>query len=184
MKPAAPEPLALDYSAIAALAETIAQKTGIRTLPDFSPLVQGMGGSIARVPPSRWAAPDALSLLVRGPRDFVVYLAESPSLVERLLLATAIGQYFLHAQEGRRPSGFPRFAKTQTSLEGLWFGMSIVIPDAPFALAESRQELDDETVARLFGVPTALIALKRKLLDSERARQRAVRAAPASEAAA
>ena len=143
-----------------------------------------MGGSIARVPSTRWLAPDALCLLVRGPRDFVVYLAESPSPVERLLLATAIGQYFLHAQEGRRPTAFPRFAKDQTSLEGLWFGMAIIIPDAPFSLAETRDELDDDTVAGLFNVPQPLIALKRRLLESERSCQRTVSSVPTSEPAA
>lgn len=165
-----PQALGLNYGSLVALVETIAQKTALRTLATFDPLIIGMGGQVTHVPAVQWSSPKSNFLEVRGPRDFTVYLSSDVSSLHRMLLACALGHYILHTREGRLPTAFARFAKDAATLEGLWFGMSVVIPDEPFALAEARGGLDDSLVAELFKVPVELIALKRKLVSSAQAR--------------
>lgn len=173
MKLPTPEPLGLNYRKIAEVAETIAQSTSLRTLDNFGPILKGMGGRVARVAPAQWTSSNSLILEVSGPRDFVAYLSSEPSALDRMLLACCLGHYLLHAREGKLPAAFKRFAKDQVSLEGLWFGMALVIPDGPFALAEATKsvDLDDELIAKLFRVPAELLRLKRKLLASAAARE-------------
>ena len=165
MELAKPTPLGWDYASVAAVAETIASQTGMRTLADFAPLLMGMGAKIERSEAAAWASPHALSLRVEGPRDFTVWLPKEPSGFDRLFLATALGHYLLHAQEGRAPTEFGRFDKGQWSLEGLWFGMALVIPDAVFAQAQASG-MDDHDVASMLRLPTELLGLKRRLAAS------------------
>ena len=162
------EPLGLDYDSVSALAETISKETGLRSVGNLEPLISAMGGAIARTSLAEWSAADALAVDVRGLRDFTVFLGSEPTPLDRLLIASALGHYILHAQEGRRPASFRRFAKDGCSVEALWFGMSIVIPDGPFAIAEASDTFNDAMLAEMFKAPEQLIALKRKLRATSR----------------
>lgn len=170
MSIANPPALGLEYSAIVEVVDKISAHTGLRTVDDFEALLRAMGGKVERLSGPQWAAADAISLLVGGPKNFVAYLPPSPTPLDRMLLACALGHYVLHSQEGRSPTKIHRFCKDQTSLEGLWFGMSVVIPDSAFDVAQATADLDDAIVARLFNVPPQLIGLKRKLVASAQSR--------------
>ena len=166
--------LQLSYETIAEMADVIAKSTGIRSIGDFEPIVTGMGGKVERVGAKAWSSPAAPSLDVKGPKNFTAYLSQGEPALDRLLLACALGHYILHSAEGRRPQIFKRFAKDARSVEALWFGMSIIIADEAFALAEQHGDLDDIVVAGLFQTTPELIALKRKLrLAARKARERA-----------
>jgi hypothetical protein len=162
MELAKPAPLGWDYASVAAVADTIALKTGLRSLADFEPLLLGMGGRAERVPPSIWARPDALAARVDGPKNFVAFLPQAASGFDRLFFATTLGHYLLHSKEGREPMEFARFAKGQWSLEGLWFGMALTVPDIEFAQAQAEGVEDAQLAAKLW-VPPELLALKRRL---------------------
>ena len=132
-----PFPLGLDYSAVVFIVDKISSQTGLRAIQDFETLLAEMGGLIERVSDNIWNAPNSAVLEVTALKTFVAHLPLDPTPLDRLLLACALGHYILHSKEGSAPSKFYRFAKDQTSLEALWFGMAVVIPDQAFAVAES-----------------------------------------------
>lgn len=170
MSIANPPPLGLEYNAVVEVVDKISAHTGLRTVDDFERLLCAMGGQIERVESQKWSAADSISLRVAGPKNFTAYLPATPSGLDRMLLACALGHYVLHSGEGRTASKIYRFCKDQTSLEGLWFGMSVVIPDAAFEVALAADHLDDAVVAGLFNVPPQLVGLKRKIVSSAKNR--------------
>jgi hypothetical protein len=165
-----PKAIGLEYAAVVEIVDKISSQTGLRAVGNFETLLLGMGGKVERSNIKKWNDPEALSLRVSAPRDFTAYLPPIANPIDKMLLACCLGHYVLHAQEGKAPSNFYRFCKDQTSLEGLWFGMAVVIPDTAFELALATEDLDDEILATLFSVPPELIALKRKLVTSAKVR--------------
>lgn len=182
MTPALPDalPAGLNYPTTVDLAETIASQTGLRSLPDWELVLRGLGAQISRLDSKTWSDPSALSLSVRAPKDFTVFLPSQPSAFDRFFLGAALAHYILHSQEGRSPLQVRRFAKDQASVEALWFSMGLIIAEAPFRQALGMTPaLEDATLAQLFQVPLELIGLKRRLLDNlSRALDRAAQQAP------
>jgi Zn-dependent peptidase ImmA (M78 family) len=163
-----PTPIGCDYYGIVGIADTIARQTGLRSLREYDQLVKAMGGQICRVKLKQWTHAESKSLVVLAPQKFIIYLPQEESDMDKLLIACGLGHYIMHAKEGRDGVvEFSRFSKDSCSLEALWFGMAVLIPDEAFILSEkNHQILDDQTLANLFDVPTQVIQLKRKLVQS------------------
>lgn len=163
-----PIPIGCDYYGIVGIADTIARQTGLRTLREYDRLVKAMGGEIRRVSLKEWTHSESKSLVVLAPKKFTIYLPQEESHMDKLLIACALGHYIMHAKEGRDGIvEFSRFSKDSCSIEALWFGMAVLIPDEAFMLSEKNNAiLDDETLAKLFEAPPQLIQLKRKLVQS------------------
>lgn len=163
-----PIAIGCDYYGIVGIADTIARQTGLRTLREYDRLVKAMGGEVHRVSLKEWTHSESKNIVVLNHKKFTIYLPKEESHMDKLLIACALGHYIMHAKEGRDGVvEFSRFSKDTCSVEALWFGMAVLIPDEAFMLSEKNNAiLDDETSARLFDVPPQLIQLKRKLVQS------------------
>ncbi len=151
-------PLGVSYISISAIAETIAEQTGIRSIGDFSMVLSGLGGSIERVPFQEWNSPEFFSLYVRGPKSFLLLLPSAETPLDRVLQASALGHYILHSREGASPSKFRRAGALQANQEALWFSLSLLIPDDILS-----DESADASLSERIGLPHDIIRLKRKI---------------------
>ena len=160
-------PLNIGYHALRDIAESIASKTQLRTVRDFSLVIQGLGGKIIHQDPAQWGLKEARSLEVFGSKNFHVYMPKSSGdQINNLIYASALGHYFLHAQEGKKPLYVLRFEQDLANLEGLWFALSLLIPDRTFELAQAQQSSSDAALAQMFQVNEPVIKLKRKILNN------------------
>ncbi len=159
------EPLGLSYQDIQQIAEKIAQKTKVREIEDYSMLISGLGGKIVYEEHSAWENPAAVSQRIFAPSEFEVFLPKNASItLNNVVLASALAYYFLHSLEGKVPMSIPRFEKNHAHLEGLWFSLALLMPDAQFAFSCKNAKSTDEQLAKIFKVPQELVALKRKIL--------------------
>lgn len=160
-------PLQIGYTAIRDIANSIAAQTQLRQIQDLSLIIQGIGGNIIYQTPEEWSNKDANSLEVFGVKKFNIYMPQiSSESMNNLIFAGAIGHYFLHAQEGKKPLFVKRFQQDLSNLEGLWFALCLLIPDNAFAIAQRQDESNDEVLAQIFKVTEPIIKLKRKIMKN------------------
>lgn len=141
--------LNIGYLEINKIAQKISTESNIRNIFDFEIILKKMGANIQQKE-------------IQNIHNFMIVYEQNkfditiPTNInkefKRLLLSQALGHYILHAKSGKNPIIISSISKSETSKEGFWFALSLLVPDK-------------EILSKFFRVPTFAIEAKCSIID-------------------
>lgn len=156
----------LGYQTIHDFARKIDEESGIRNIFNIKEIISSMGGNIKQA--QNMKDNKIPFIIIDGKNKFEISLPIGANEeLERLLLSQALGHYILHSQSGQEPCQVSSIANSETSQEGFWFALSLLIPDKFFvSLYKDRSENSNflTEMANLFRLPEFSIESKIKIL--------------------
>jgi hypothetical protein len=160
----APKPLNASKSAIEDFAVVAARHVGFFPGERIDPIVTNLGGQLVYQEMDDWLESESGSIVVRGVRDFTIYLSEfTGPLRDRFTIAHELGHYFLHSEMGKNPIRVARNGSTRVEWEANWFAASFLMPADVFREAAKRSTSSQYLAAR-FLVSVSAAEVRKKSL--------------------
>jgi Zn-dependent peptidase ImmA (M78 family) len=155
------KPLNLGYIIINEFAKQFDSETHIVNIFDINSIINKMGGKISFL--NAHELNDKFINII-DPGNFEIFLIKGvDKYFERLLLIQSLGHYILHSKCGKEPCYVSSPSNSESSKEGLWFSLSLLIPDDSFF--EVYNKFDSKALANLFLVPQFAIDSKLKIIE-------------------
>jgi len=159
-----PTPTNLKKTAVANLAQMVAEKLSFRPGDSMYDVVKKLGGRISYV--DDWDPLEGESLIIEDDGKFVINIPRFTSpLRDRFTIAHELGHYILHSMFGEKPMVFNRKKKTdKLEWEANWFAASFLMPQDKF-MEEMRRDQDDLHLASVFDVSVSAIQTRKQTIN-------------------
>lgn len=125
-----PPPSEFDKASVGRIATVVTKAVDYELGESLEDVIRALGGRLHYLDVIAWEETDDGSILVHGPQDFDICLAQFNSdLRDRFTVAHELGHYFLHSKQGDIQIEAARFGTGRAEWEANWFAAALLMPE-------------------------------------------------------
>lgn len=159
-----PVPMGISKADTEKIADLVRKKLSFELGGDPKELVERLGGEIHIQ--SDFIGPESGTLVVRGKKDFIIYLAPFTSQMhDKFTIAHELGHYILHSSFGEKKIIVNRSSVSgRLEWEANWFAAALLMPKNEF-LSDCKAGMNEIELADKYRVSLQAARVRRKSLE-------------------
>lgn len=157
-------PLLLEYAELKKIADVVAHENKIWDEYELDNILIKLGAKIIEMEPYMLETTTVPFITIDGEGDFEICVCNKKNIeLKRVMLAQALGHYFIHSQCGQLPCKIDKMSQGGAAREGFIFSMSLLLPDESF-IKLLQSNLTVKQISKVFRIPEAIISIKQDVL--------------------